>query len=125
MKDDATWDYLGATYRDRGLNLIEYIRGKDNGFSGTTTMNVRPREIDGNVWKLGDIVHSTPVSIAKPPDNYHIIYSDASYLDYYNAFKDRETMVYVGANDGMLHAFTSWVYSGTTTLSSRNVRSLI
>ncbi|MBW1803445.1 MAG: hypothetical protein JRJ85_22285, partial [Deltaproteobacteria bacterium] len=39
---------------------------------------------------------------------------DVSYYEYYMAVKDRETMVYVGANDGMLHAFTSWEYSGVT-----------
>ncbi|MBW1683371.1 MAG: hypothetical protein JRJ83_18515 [Deltaproteobacteria bacterium] len=63
------------------------------------------------MWKLGDIVHSTPVSVSKPPDNYHIIYSDESYQAYYDAFKDRETVIYVGSNDGMLHAFTSWQYT--------------
>ena len=50
------------------------------------------------------------VAVGAPPDNYHIIYGDESYLRYYLAFKGRETMVYVGANDGMLHAFTSWYY---------------
>jgi type IV pilus assembly protein PilY1 len=66
------------------------------------------------VWKLGDIVHSTPVSISKPPDNFHMIYADESYQFFYSAFKNRETVVYVGANDGMLHAFTSWKYDTAT-----------
>lgn len=114
VRDNATWGYLGATQGDRALNLIEYIRGKDTGFSGGAGMTVRGRVINGNVWKLADIVHSTPVSIAAPPDNFHIIYSDESYQHYYNAFKDRETVVYVGGNDGMLHAFTSWQYNSTT-----------
>ncbi|MEW6669609.1 MAG: PilC/PilY family type IV pilus protein [Thermodesulfobacteriota bacterium] len=114
VKDNTTWGYLGATQGDRALNLIEYIRGKETGFSGVTGMNVRTRVIDGEVWKLGDIVHSTPVSISKPPDNFHIIYSDESYQNYYSTFKNRETVVYVGGNDGMLHAFTSWVYSSTS-----------
>jgi len=104
VKDNSTWGYLGAAHDDRVTNLIQYIRGND--ISG-----LRTRTIDGNVWKLGDIVHSTPVTISKPPDNFHTIYSDESYQDYYDKFKDRETMVYVGANDGMLHAFTSWEYN--------------
>jgi type IV pilus assembly protein PilY1 len=104
VKDNSTWSYLGATHDGRVTNLIQYIRGND--ISG-----LRTRTIDGNVWKLGDIVHSTPVSISKPSDNFHIIYSDESYETYYNEFKDRETVVYVGANDGMLHAFTSWEYN--------------
>ncbi len=114
IRDDDSWDYLGATQDDRVHNLIEYVRGKESGFSGTTPMAVRSRVLDGKVWKLGDIVHSTPVSISKPPENYHAIYSDQSYQDYYDAYKDRETVVYVGANDGMLHAFTSWQYSGVS-----------
>jgi type IV pilus assembly protein PilY1 len=54
------------------------------------------------------------VSISKPPDNFHMIYADESYQFFYTAFKNRETVVYVGANDGMLHAFTSWKYDPTT-----------
>jgi len=114
VRDDTTWSYLGYSQRDRTLNLIDYIHGKDSGFSGVTNMAVRTRLLEGNVWKLGDIVHSTPVSVSKPPDNFHIIYGDESYQNFYNAFKNRETVVYVGANDGMLHAFTSWVYDSTT-----------
>jgi type IV pilus assembly protein PilY1 len=107
VKDDLAWGSLGASHDDRVTNLIEYIRGND-------ISNLRTRTIDGNVWKLGDIVSSTPVSISRPPSNYHIIYSDESYQTYYVALKDRETVVYVGANDGMLHAFTSWKYDSTT-----------
>jgi type IV pilus assembly protein PilY1 len=66
---------------------------------------------DGEVWKLGDIINSTPVSVSKPPDYYHLIYGDESFQNYLDANKDRETVVYVGANDGMLHAFTSWKYN--------------
>jgi len=45
-----------------------------------------------------------------PPENFHIIYGDESYQNYYNSVRDRETVVYMGSNDGMLHAFTSWQY---------------
>ncbi|MCK4417516.1 MAG: hypothetical protein KAV99_05065 [Candidatus Latescibacteria bacterium] len=103
VKDGATWGHLGSTHNDRVDNVINYIRGSE-------IAGLRTRTIDGAVWKLGDIVHSTPVSIAKPPDNFHIIYSDESYQGYYDANKNRETVVYVGANDGMLHAFTSGKY---------------
>ena len=103
VKDDPTWQYLGTTHDDRVTNLIQFIRGE-------AVSGLRNRTIDGSVWKLGDIVHSTPVSISKPVENYHIIYSDESYHTFFNEFKNRETVVYVGANDGMLHAFTSWRY---------------
>ncbi|GAF90123.1 unnamed protein product, partial [marine sediment metagenome] len=103
--EDATWSYLGDSHNDRATNLIDYIRGVDKDSSGLKT-----RTLDGKVWKLGDIVDSTPVSLSKPPDNFHIIYGEESYQTFYEANRDRETVVYVGANDGMLHAFTSWKY---------------
>jgi len=57
--------------------LIEFIRGKEiKGCRSRKTEN-------GKVWKLGDIVHSSPVVV--------------NYGDFSVAF--------VGANDGMLHAF--------------------
>ncbi len=112
VRDTSTWSDLGAAYDDRVSNVIQYIRGDT--ISG---LRERAADYDGDgddeEWKLGDIVHSTPVSVSAPPDNFHLIYSDESYQDYYDAFKDRETVVYVGGNDGMLHAFTSWKYNGS------------
>jgi len=107
VKDGATWSYLGPSHDERVLNLISYIRGND-------VTGLRSRTINGEVWKLGDIVHSTPVVVSKPVENYQTIYSDESYQTYYDAFKERETIVYVGANDGMLHAFTSWQYDASS-----------
>ena len=113
--DNTAWDYMGTTHDDRASNLIKFVRGDDTGFTGVTSMRKRTMEVNGTdqVWKLGDIVHSTPVAIAYPPDNFGLIYSDYSYQEFYLYHKyraDRETMVYVGGNDGMLHAFTSWQY---------------
>jgi type IV pilus assembly protein PilY1 len=59
------------------------------------------------VWKLGDIVNSTPRIASWVPLNfYYKTYLDRSY----KAFTESSTytdrgMVFVGANDGMLHAF--------------------
>ena len=116
VNDDSCSDcdtYLNAAdTSQRASVLIDYIRGKDDGeIGGYTADGLRPRTLDnGNVWKLGDIVNSTPVSVAKSPDNFHIIYGDESYQTYYNSMRNRESVVYMGANDGMLHAFTSWQY---------------
>jgi type IV pilus assembly protein PilY1 len=105
VKDDLTWGYLGVDQDTRVDNLINYIRGED-------IAGLRPRFKDAtnNVWKLADIVNSTPVSVNRPVEDYHIIYSDESYQTFLNALQNRETIVYAGANDGMLHAFTSWEY---------------
>lgn len=115
LRDAMAWSYVdhssSPSHENRVKNLINYIRGKDSA-NLLGSPDTRSRTLDdGTVWKLGDIVNSTPVSISKPPDNYHIIYGDESYQAYLNQYKSRETVVYVGANDGMLHAFTHWNYN--------------
>ncbi|MCP4748130.1 MAG: hypothetical protein GY874_18645 [Desulfobacteraceae bacterium] len=90
---------LGSTVDDRAENIISWVRGEE-------VTGLRNRTVDGKTYRLGDIMNSSPVTIGKAPDSYHITYSDESYLDYYNGTVERETVVYVGANDGMLHAFT-------------------
>jgi type IV pilus assembly protein PilY1 len=110
--DESTglYDYLGSTENNRVTNLINYIRGVD---SDTT----RNRTLDGKVWKLGDIVHSTPTPVGRPADNYDIIYGDDTYAAYYRLHKNREIVVYSGANDGMLHAFLAGVFEPGASLT--------
>jgi len=59
------------------------------------------RSVAPVVWKMGDIYHSTPVVIGSPASSI----LDSNYLTFYNTYKNRQKMIYVGANDGMLHAF--------------------
>lgn len=118
VKDNTAWEYIGTTHDNRSSNLIKFVRGDDTGFTGVTNMRTRTMEVNGvdQVWKLSDIVHSTPVAIAYPPENFGLIYSDFSYQQFYLYHKyrtDRETVIYTGANDGMLHAFTSWQYDAS------------
>jgi len=79
-------------------SLINYIRGVDY-------LKWRDRKIDGKVWKLGDIVYSSPLFVQRPMERYDLLYLDADYKEFYNAYKDRRGVVYVGANDGMVHVF--------------------
>ncbi len=58
-------------------------------------------------WKLGDIYHSTPLIVSAPPFNFSDALFPKKYSDFKKTWKDRTTMVYVGANDGMLHAIDS------------------
>jgi type IV pilus assembly protein PilY1 len=63
---------------------------------------------DPVTWKLGDIINSTPSVVSSEPVNaYHLRYNDATYLQYIrtDAYKNRTSFLFVGANDGMLHAF--------------------
>ena len=87
-----------------GPNLVNFLRGQSafGGYlAGDTTKLYRSRK--GHV--LGDIVNSQLLYVSAPSLNY----ADTGYGDSGTGFKashaHRPSMVYVGANDGMLHAF--------------------
>ena len=91
-------------------NLINYVKGLDD---AALPYRGRTVTIDSttNVWKLGDIISSTPrLQSSVKANSYDVSapvgYGDNSYLAYtkQDSYKNRG-MVYVGANDGMLHAF--------------------
>ncbi|MGD2187063.1 MAG: PilC/PilY family type IV pilus protein, partial [Desulfobacterales bacterium] len=82
-------------------DIINYIRG-DQTYDGD-------KYKDRKGWLLGDIIYSTPISISEPRAWLFGSETDhpeqATYNDFRDAHASRKTMVYVGANDGMLHAF--------------------
>ncbi len=99
--------HLGFGDADSCDTLIQFIRGYD--FS---SWHWRSRTYKNNkVWKLGDVIHASPLPVGEPSEGYHLIYGDDSYLNFWNKYKDRRTMIYVGANDGMLHAFNGGYYT--------------
>lgn len=73
-------------------NLVSYVRGD------STPAGYRVRNS-----KLGDMIYSTPV-ISGPPVGY---YADNNYSVFKTANAGRQSLVLVGANDGMLHAFNA------------------
>jgi type IV pilus assembly protein PilY1 len=99
--------------------IIRYLRGEDLSSDSSCPDYVkRTREVDianfcpgasgERTWRIGDIINSTPSVVSSEPVNiYHLRYNDATYLDYIrtDAYKNRTSFVFVGANDGMLHAF--------------------
>ena len=110
-----TTDYglLNTSSVTEANNIIDYIRGKE--ISGYRSRTI---DFDGDgvneVWRLGDVVHSTPTVVAAPGSAYDLIHSDATYKAFADHYSDRREVLYTGANDGMLHAFNSGFYSGTT-----------
>ena len=99
---------LQAANATEAAKIINYIHGIDQ-------MGYRSRNVTigaaSNVWKLGDIINSTPrIQSAIPLNTYHLQppngYHDMTYYEFINqtAYKNRG-MAYVGGNDGMLHAF--------------------
>jgi hypothetical protein len=71
------------------------------------------------VWKLGDSVYSTPVIVGAPRERYDILYGDSSYTSFYSMYKNRRQVAYLGANDGMMHAFNvGFFHEGDDTVST-------
>ena len=83
--------------------VINWIRGDD----GT----LRSRQFNGNTWRLGDVINSSPTVVAAPAENYDFYWDDDTYTQFYERWKNRRIMVYFGANDGMLHAVNSGFYN--------------
>ena len=95
------WGNLSVTQQGQlgtstsGPNVLAYLRGN-------TALETR----NGGTYRnrshlLGDITDSNPVYVGAPNGPY----SDASYQTFMTAQANRAPALYVGANDGMLHAF--------------------
>ena len=92
--------------------IINWIRGDDNSTSGyRSRQSIESGTTNIFTWRLGDIIHSTPQTVAAPAEGYHLLYNDASYATFTAKYKPRRHMVYFGANDGMLHAVNAGFYS--------------
>lgn len=92
---------------DNAYQTIRFVHGYDDNNILLRNRTVSVFGIDNAVWKLGDVVNSTPRVVGGIPLNkYHTIYLDMTYKSFIDnsAYKNRG-MAYVGGNDGMLHAF--------------------
>ena len=115
----------GGATDSNGAARLDYIRGNAAN-EGTGATNFRPR----NISKLGDVVDSGPYYVGAPASNYSDTLETVPYSTFLNANKNRTPIIYVGANDGMLHGFDantgteklayvpSSVYSNLTQLTS-------
>jgi len=65
--------------------LVDFIRGQNR------------------YWKMGDINHSTPAVVGPPSEDS--AYMGTGYAEFKAANASRPKVIYVGANDGMLHCF--------------------
>ena len=92
-------------------NIINFIRGDEIPGLRTRMVEVPLGSGTYKVWKLGDPIHSTPTIVAAPRSNYDLIYGDATYTAFYTRWQNRREVIYVGANDGMLHAFNGGYYN--------------
>lgn len=137
---DFTWANLNTTQRallnktatgvtdSLGSSRVDFIRGS-RALEGTT---FRERN-----YVLGDIIHSSPVVVGAPDRLAYMMDQAANpsgdtnystYADFRNTNSTRAKRIYVGANDGMLHAFDEsgrevFAYIPTSIISKLNLLS--
>ncbi len=95
--------------------VINYLYGKPDNTQRSKIKSVSAQ--DRKIINLGDIAHSELVIAGKPKANYDYLYQDASYAKFKKLYQYRRKVLYVGANDGMLHAFNAGFHDVTNTLS--------
>jgi type IV pilus assembly protein PilY1 len=104
-----TWDALGVRQRAEldltpdgsaadglGEQRVGFLRGERGGEEGNPGGVFRRR-----ASVLGDMPHSVPLVVGAPRASL----SEPGYAAFHALYKTRRHAVYVGANDGMLHAF--------------------
>ncbi len=116
----ATFDSWTETDENFAIALVDYLKGSKIYETGVITDYILDNEDaddypdvfrsrNGNY--LGAIVNSSPQYVGPPNDKYPDQIQSSSAL--YNSFKtsraNRTPLVYVGSNDGMLHAFNAAV----------------
>jgi len=74
-------------------DIIDFLRGDDSNDGG--------KYRDRKGWFLGDIIYSAP-RVVGPPRSF---FFENDYQTFKSNNLSRSTMIYLGANDGMLHAF--------------------
>jgi type IV pilus assembly protein PilY1 len=88
---------FGATTVER-RDLINYLRGERT-YETSTPAKYRQR-----THVLGDIVSADPRVVSAPVEDFDDE-RNPGYFDFYTANLSRKKVLYVAANDGMLHAF--------------------
>ncbi len=96
MQADLNTDNKGVN-DGQGLERLQYLRGSEAN-EGANGNGYRAR-----ASKLGDIINSAPVYVGDPSFNYPDNLEASKYSTFKTSVNGRTPMVYVGANDGMLH----------------------
>lgn len=124
---------ITSDHQNYGADLVDYLRGEDDeeaGNSGAARL-FRNREVGGIHHVLGDIVHSDPLYVIPPgffyPDSWPTTLDSTtvtppenatgaqSYSAFRSLLKNRDPVLYIGSNDGMLHAINAYKNVSSTT----------
>jgi type IV pilus assembly protein PilY1 len=101
----------------KGAERLDYLRGASANegqglnFRVRTCLNLAGQSVPctADVGKLGDIINSSPIYVGRPPFRYRDSLETTPYSSFANKTEvaNRTPIVYVGANDGMLHGFNA------------------
>jgi type IV pilus assembly protein PilY1 len=90
--------------------------GEQMAFSTTNANTLTPylrAASSGNATDIINFIHvvnSTPTIVGSPKERYDILYGDSGYRHFLSRWANRRQQAYVGANDGLLHAFNVGYY---------------
>jgi type IV pilus assembly protein PilY1 len=98
-----------------GAARLNYLRGasvnegQGLNFRVRTCLNLAGQSVPctADVGKLGDIINSSPIYVGRPPFRYRDSLESSPYSTFAASKAGRTPIVYVGANDGMLHGFNA------------------
>jgi type IV pilus assembly protein PilY1 len=107
----SQWSSLTAAQQSSaaGANLVNFLRGQ-HGHEDQTTNAAVDRWYRDREATLGDALESQPAFVANPVFSYPY----AGYDTYKTNYANREGLVFIGSNDGMLHAFYAEDSAGVT-----------
>lgn len=112
-EDVNNFRYLGVTDDTQGEKIVSWVRGEE-----VTGLRSRSIDYDGDaadeIWRLGDLVNSKPLLVQGAVADYDSRYSDDTYRAFRQKYEDRRQVLYVGGNDGLIHAFNAGKFSASS-----------
>lgn len=88
-----------------GRQRLEFLRGNTERESATCSGCAAPVFRSRPISRLGDIINSAPAYVSGAQGDYRDTMETARYSSYAVSRSSQTPVIYVGANDGMLHAF--------------------
>jgi len=125
--DSAKWSGLSTTDKNTlGTNLVTYLKGdmtfdtKSDATRYFLPGNKSLQKVRARSGMIGDFANSDPLFVGSDDYAYDLLPEGApqasvqSYASFLQATAVRKRVVYVGGNDGMLHAFNAGSYIAKT-----------
>ena len=126
---DVTTASCNSTTGYSSADRVNYLRGDQSCEISTAGVGEFRRRTD----LLADIVDSSPIWVGAPSAPYSAVWNDrlnssdplpenqsasTSYASYSTAQQKRQQVVYVGANDGLLHGFRSGTFNASASTAA-------